>query len=504
MAPLFTTPSVNFGPYAQCTKLGWGVVGCVGHAYDSNGNHSHCTLSYQVFKPNGYSASHHSAFCFKTCVKQELSPWDMSMSLEQDFKDCDDAEIAFSVEDHRFLKLMRAGISQENGVNYTMPLPFKVCDKPVVPDNKMMAMTRLSKLKNRCLQDPDFFDKYSSCIDMLIESKHAERVPEDEIERSNYVWYLPHHGVVHARKPGKLRVVFDSSARFKGVAFNDLLLKGPDLNNSLIGVLLRFRKDVVAPSCDIKQMFYNFHVADGFRDYLRFMWFDGNNLTKEPITFRMTTHAFGLTSSPSCANFAMRQLAQDFCTPSNKCASDFMQTGFYVDDGLISLSSDEEVIDLIDKTVSLCSKGGLDLHKFSSNSKFVMQYVSERYDSELSTDLPGPTIERLLGVVWCVESDTLQFRIIVDSKPFTRRGILSTVSSIYDPLGFVGPFVLEGKRILQYMCQSSYGWDSPIADEILPWWQQWLASIPKLEIIKLKRRFKSSLSINSFAPGSAI
>ena len=213
---------------------------------------------------------------------------------------------------------------------------------------------------------------------MLIECKHAERVPEDEIERSNYVWYLPHHGVVHARKPGKLRVVFDSSARFKGVALNDLLLKGPDFNNSLIGFLLRFRKDVVALSCDIKQMFYNFHVADGFRDYLRFLWFDGNNLTKDPTTFRMTTHAFGLTSSPSCANFAMRQLAQDFCTPSTKRASDFMQTGFYVDDGLVSLSSDEEVIDLIDKTVSLCSKGGLDLHKFSSNSKFVIQCLIYR------------------------------------------------------------------------------------------------------------------------------
>ena len=77
--------------------------------------------------------------------------------IRQDFKDCDDAEIAFSVEDHRLIKLMRAGISQENGVNYTMPLPFKVCDKPVVPDNRMMVMTRLNKLKNRCLKDPDFF-----------------------------------------------------------------------------------------------------------------------------------------------------------------------------------------------------------------------------------------------------------------------------------------------------------------------------------------------------------
>ena len=49
----------------------------------------------------------------------------MSMLLEQDFKDCDDAETAFSVEYHRFLKLMREGICQENGINYTMPLPLR-------------------------------------------------------------------------------------------------------------------------------------------------------------------------------------------------------------------------------------------------------------------------------------------------------------------------------------------------------------------------------------------
>ena len=60
-----------------------------------------------------------------------------------------------------------------------MHLPFKICDKHVVPDNRMMSMTRLSKLKSRCLKDPDFFDKYSSCIDMLIECKHDEKVHED-------------------------------------------------------------------------------------------------------------------------------------------------------------------------------------------------------------------------------------------------------------------------------------------------------------------------------------
>ena len=61
------------------------------------------------------------------------------------------------MEDHSFSKLMLAGISQENGVNYTMPLHFNVCDKRVVSDNRMMGLTRLRKLKNI------FFETFGFC-----------------------------------------------------------------------------------------------------------------------------------------------------------------------------------------------------------------------------------------------------------------------------------------------------------------------------------------------------
>ena len=60
---------------------------------------------------------------------------------------------------------------------------------------------------------------------------------------------------------------------------------------------------------------------------------------------------------------------------------------------------------------------------------------------DLDLDHDRLPVERALGVQWCVESDTLKFRIIVDDKPPTRRGILSVVSSIYDPLGFVTPTI---------------------------------------------------------------
>lgn len=73
-------------------------------------------------------------------------------------------------------------------------------------------------------------------------------------------WYLPIFEVYHPQKPGKIRVVFDSSAQFNGVSLNDVLLSGPDLNNTLVGVLFRFRKETVAITADIEQMFYCFVV----------------------------------------------------------------------------------------------------------------------------------------------------------------------------------------------------------------------------------------------------
>ena len=54
-------------------------------------------------------------------------------------------------------------------------------------------------------------------------------------------------------------------------------------------------------------------------------------------------------------------------------------------------------------------------------------------------DYEGLPIERAIGVQWNVESDRIQFSTVMKDKPLTRRGIVSVVSSLYDPLGFVAP-----------------------------------------------------------------
>ncbi|XP_061759534.1 uncharacterized protein LOC133554580 isoform X7 [Nerophis ophidion] len=61
---------------------------------------------------------------------------------------------------------------------------------------------------------------------------------------------------------------------FTGTSLNDHLLTGPDLTNTLVGVLCRFRKGPIAFMCDVERMFHQFHVVKEHQDYLRFLWWD--------------------------------------------------------------------------------------------------------------------------------------------------------------------------------------------------------------------------------------
>ena len=77
---------------------------------------------------------------------------------------------------------------------------------------------------------------------------------------SGKTWYLPHHGVYHPKKPNKIRIVFDCSAKYGGVSLNSLFLQGLDLTNQIVGVLNRFREDQVTLVGNIENMFYQVHV----------------------------------------------------------------------------------------------------------------------------------------------------------------------------------------------------------------------------------------------------
>ncbi|XP_068707724.1 uncharacterized protein [Montipora foliosa] len=134
----------------------------------------------------------------------------------------------------------------------------------------------------------------------------------------------------------------------------------------------------------------------------------------------MTVHLFGATSSPVCANFAMKRTADDFKELFGSEPAKFVKEDFYVDDGLKSVPSGTQASAVIESTKSLLAKGGLNVHKFISKSKEVIKAISKEQQAsdikelDLSTDvLP---IERALRVQWCLQSDALQYRVVLKDK----------------------------------------------------------------------------------------
>lgn len=132
---------------------------------------------------------------------------------------------------------------------------------------------------------PEMREHYVDFMGKIFSKGHAEPAPA--LTLAQECWYLPSFGAYHPQKPGKIRVVFDSSAQCDNVSLNDVPLKGPGLNNTLVGVLMRFRSDPYAVMADMKQMVYNFVVREDHRNYLRLLWFKNHNLDGKALEFML-------------------------------------------------------------------------------------------------------------------------------------------------------------------------------------------------------------------------
>ena len=284
-------------------------------------------------------------------------------------------------------------------------------------------------------------------------------------EISQRTWYLPHYPVFDDKKPGKIRVVIDAARTCNGTSLNKVLLTGTDLLNNLVGVLLRFRNHKIAIAADIEAMYHQLKVTQTDADSLRFLWQDDLN-NENPDTYQMVVHIFGGKDSPSCANYA--QL--------NPSTVESVLKSFYMDDFLKSVISEEQAKDLCKEMIDIMKKGGFNLTKFKSNSINVLKTLPEDkcQITVQQLEIDGNQIERTLGVHWRINEDYFTFTRNMKDYSTTKRGILSAVSSVFDPLGFLTPFTLKAKLIIQEMWRQNLDWDEEVPIDILEVWKRWL------------------------------
>ena len=447
-------------PYAAKSLLGWTVIGPSGNKKGNAGNVNFVKYEDEVLQ------------------KQVENFWKSDFSEKFQGK-------SMSVEDKRALKIYEETAVKIDG-HLQVGLPWRR-NPPDLVNNRTMAEARTRHLKRKLKADPELHTSYKEVMEGYISKGHAQKA--SPCSPDDVAWYLPHHPVIHPKKR-KLRIVFDCAARFGGKSLNDELMQGPDLMNSLVGVLHRFRQKSIAISGDVEAMFHQVKVTPSDCNALRFLWWS-DDIDEKPEDYQMLVHLFGATSSPSVCCWALRQTAIQYGETYDAKVLATVDCNFYVDDCLVSVDTNEEAKKLVKDLTSLLQEGGFRLTKWVSNSREVMSAIpeAERAKSVVNLDPDELPIERALGISWNVENDCFQFNSALRKKPATKRGLLSVISSLYDPLGFVAPVTLTAKKLLQELCRQQVGWDEPIDEEINAEWNEWLRDLDIISKISIKRCF---------------
>ena len=466
-------------PYAQKTPFGWTVVGPM-----------RCKEQHEAIPPSNVNL-------LQAVSNDELSA-QMSRFWKHDFPDAiHSSKSEYSIEDKIAERIVRPTVKKVNG-RYLCKMPFRTRPQDI-PNNRTLAETRMKYLCRKLQRDDTVKGAYVKCMEGYIRDGYAKKVSDSEMKNDGQygVPYVPHHAVTNPKKPGKVRVVFDCAAKYAGKSLNDHLYTGPDIVNSLLGDLFRFRQEPVAIVGDVEMMYLRIKVYPEDEKFLRILWWTGGDLDKQPETYSMTSQIFGAASSGFNATLGLRACADDGIGKFDADVIRSVHRNYYVDDYLMSVSDVPTVKSYVDQLQRLLAAGGFRLHKWMSTERDVLEAIepSERAGTvkEITDDTTLPC-ERALGVTWNVERDRFVIDVDLKSKaadlPVTKRTILSVAATLFDPLGFVAPVTLIPKLLMQELCRQHLDWDDEAPENVKELWRNWLEDLPSLKHNCVQRCFK--------------
>ena len=394
----------------------------------------------------------------------------------------------WSLDDRRVVEFWQRESHVVDG-HLEVPVPWK---RDSIESNLPVAICRLKSLQS-ALKQKSQLEAYDAALSLMLEKNYAERVPPDEIiSESSRIWYLPHHPV--AKKNGSIRIVFDCASRYRGMSLNDCVYRGPDLNNKLSNVLMRFRLHAFAMCADISSMYNMVRVPKDDRDAIRFIW----RRDVELEHYRMSRHIFGGSWCGSCATFALQECVN--CTADSSIKNALLNS-FYVDDCLISTRTPEEMNSLIVGLRTTLADRGFNLTKFIINNKTLMSGIPEQ-DRADQTEMFSPEgATKVLGVAWDVQQDSFHFKVdnLEPQESYTKAQMLSIVASIFDPLGFVCPVTIVGMMLFQEANRMKVGWKQKLPSDLNSKWIDWLRTMSQLSTLRVPRCLKPAMFDNSYS-----
>ena len=400
-------------------------------------------------------------------AKKILSEWEPDVSPQ-------DEAPSLSAEQERCWKLLREGRTFRDG-HYFMPVLWRTGEPTLEPDY-IHALQRLDRLLQHLLRH-GLTAEYDRQIREHIDNGYLVRV-----EPHSGKFYLPHFAVIREDKSTtQLRQVFDGAAARKGGrSLNSAMSAGPKLITDLNQVLMYYRAHRIALAGDIRHMFLQVFMYPEDRKYHHILHKKEEGAPLEELEW--TRHPFGSAGSPAVAIATLKLHAADHKEEFPLAAQDVLQHSL-VDDILSSFPTEEEAIRARTEWSELCSKAGMLVRKYITNSPEVFAAIPEELREKRATlldvqELEGESMLKTLGMHYSAKTDEFSYSIDLSDSPsadgWTKRKILVCYSRFFDPLGLLAPFTIIPRHAFQALWRQELSWDEKL-DKIVEW-EDWLQS----------------------------
>ena len=412
------------------------------------------------------------------------------------------------IEEQSALRKVQQSIQYE-GSMYRVGVPWR-SNEPELPNNYKMALRRLENTEKKLARSPEIETAYNDIINQYIEKGYIRKVGDQEKTKTK--WLLPHFPVIRPEKETtKTRIVFDASAKYDGVSLNDVIYQGPKLQQDLFDVLLRFRRYPVAVVCDIAEMYLRIGIASEDKPYHRFLW-RGTKQDRVPDVFEFDRVVFGMNSSPFLAQYVLRNHALKHQNDYSRATETILKST-YMDDSMDSMQDDEQGICLYRQLSCLLNKAGMHARKWVSNSPNMLAEVPiQDRKSEVDLDRDQLPCTKTLGVWWRAKDDIFTFKEHAPDSDmtYTKRNFLKKIATLFDPIGFLAPFTIRAKILLQDMWTSGLEWDDELTEPLVCCARAWFGELEELTKVQiprcLQRKDKSpcSVSLHTFVDASEL
>ena len=473
--PLEVKRSQN-APLAIKGSLGWGLLG------QSSGQSAKSAFSAFV---NLNSEPH---------LHDEVDN-NLKAMFKNDFLDFHSESLGLSQEEQRALSVFESTCRfNKEDIRFQIGLPWKHDREKLVSSlpsasSEITARKRVNSKIKQLKSRPDLEQEIDGQVKKLLDEGVAEKVSENLPKSDPQIkWFLP--PVIAEKRGKKPRFCQDCRAVTKGVSLNSLFLDCPDENNPLLATLLNLMLLPTVLLCDVKAFYHQVALLPEDKNAFCFFWKNPEN-ESELDSLRMTRVVFGAKPSASAATFCFRKNAILHGHGFSNEVIEAINKGFYVDDGARSTENTQSAISLASGLIALCNKGGFPLTKFISNSRTVVESIPEelRHPEVAASADKLPSVP-VLGLLYDAESDKFCVNSPVTQKAgevATRSSVLSSVMSIFDPTGFLCPFVVIGKKLVQRLCYSGLDWKDELPPQYANEYNEWLKDVEALASISIPR-----------------